>query len=308
MTEIDISKFVTEEAIVPDLRARTKEEAIAELLDRLFQLKSASGAPLNQQDVLKEVLAREEILSTGVGDHVAFPHARIKGWKEFSLVFGLSRQGIDFASPDQKAVHFICLMISPGDEPYTILRTMAAVARCASSHKDIRSFALTATPQQIVRELTTKCFEIRHVILAKDIMRPAKVVARLDSRVEDVARQMHLSQQDVLPILDHDGRFCGEISCFHIFDYSIPDFFHQLNTVSFIKNFDPFEKYFKVSSDLAVKDIPTNPGTTIPEDATLVEIVFQLAVKNKLRLFVVKDGRLIGEIDRFSIIDKILFF
>jgi CBS domain-containing protein len=60
--------------------------------------------------------------------------------------------------------------------------------------------------------------------------------------------------------------------------------------------------------NLIVKDILKSKGTAIPEDTTLVEMIFQLAIKNKPKLFVVNDGRLVGEIDRFSIIDKILFF
>ena len=55
-------------------------------------------------------------------------------------------------------------------------------------------------------------------------------------------------------------------------------------------------------------DVLKGEGTAISENTTLAEIIFQLTIKNRPKLFVVENGRLVGEIDRFSIIDKILFF
>lgn len=306
--EIDIAKYIKKEAIVSDLKADTKTEAISELVDKLFGIKSLSAGSINKEEALRQILEREKLQSTGVGSCVAFPHARIQGWKEFTVALGISQKGIDFNSADKKPVNFICLMISSQEEPYIILQTMAAMARLVSKSKDIGVFFKSKTPEDIVKEFSAQSVEATRVILARDIMRPVKVVAYLDSRVEDIARQMHLHQYDVVPVVDKDNKFCGEISCFDIFEYSIPDFFHQLNTVSFVRHFDPFEKYFKIKHSLAVRDILDNKGTAIPADTTLVEIIFQLTVKNKPKLFVINGSSLLGEIDRFSIVDKILFF
>ena len=59
---------------------------------------------------------------------------------------------------------------------------------------------------------------------------------------------------------------------------------------------------------LAVKDILAHGDYVISEEATLMEIIFQISIKNKVKLFVLEDNRLVGEIDRFSLIDKVLFF
>lgn len=47
-------------------------------------------------------------------------------------------------------------------------------------------------------------------------------------------------------------------------------------------------------------------STTIPMDSTLMEIVFEMTAKSKQFLYVVSDNKLMGVIDRFSIVDKIL--
>ena len=119
---------------------------------------------------------------------------------------------------------------------------------------------------------------------------------------------MHLSQMDILPVVDEAHTLVGEVSCLDVFKYGIPDFFSQLQTISFMKNLDPFEKYFKYRKDLKVKDVYNPVASVISKDATLMEIVFEMTTKNKQKLFISDGGRLIGVIDRFSIIDKILFF
>jgi len=305
---IDIAKYIKKEAVITDLRANTKTEAISELVDKIFSIASLRSGAIDKVEALRQVLEREKLQSTGVGSSVAFPHARIQGWGEFVVALGVSRKGVDFDSVDKKPVYFICLMISSQEEPYIILQTMAAVARLASKNENVEAFFRGKAPEDIIKEFSMPGAETTHMIFARDIMRPVTVVAHLDSHVEDIARQMHINHYDVIPVVDKDNRFYGEISCFNIFEYSIPDFFHQLNTVSFVRHFDPFEKYFKIKHSLAVKDILKSKGMAISEDATLVEIIFQLTVKNRPKLFVVKNGHLLGEIDRFSIVDKILFF
>ena len=119
---------------------------------------------------------------------------------------------------------------------------------------------------------------------------------------------MHLSKLDILPVIDEDDMLIGEISCLDIFSYGIPDFFNQLQTISFMKYLDPFEKYFKFKKDLKVKDIYKSDVNTIKRDATLIEMIFEMTTRNKSKLFVVRKGKLVGVVDRFTIIDKILFF
>jgi predicted transcriptional regulator len=58
-----------------------------------------------------------------------------------------------------------------------------------------------------------------------------------------------------------------------------------------------------------VKDVFVEDSKPIHKDSTLLEVIFEMTVKNKSKLFMVEeDGTLAGVIDRFCIIDKILFF
>jgi predicted transcriptional regulator len=60
---------------------------------------------------------------------------------------------------------------------------------------------------------------------------------------------------------------------------------------------------------MKVQDIAIRDVEPVSQDSTLLEMIFQMTVKGRSKLYVVgEDGKLTGAIDRFCIIDKILFF
>jgi predicted transcriptional regulator len=71
---------------------------------------------------------------------------------------------------------------------------------------------------------------------------------------------------------------------------------------------DPFEKYFQGDRDIKLSALNIKrESPIISVEATLMEIIFEIATRNKALLYVVdKNKKLLGVIDRFSIVDKIL--
>ena len=305
---ININQYIYPALIVTDFAAQTKEEAISSLVSLIFKVNPDFGGLVTEEAALNELFAREKMQTTGLGQNMAFPHARIKGWDDVVIAIGISRKGIDFDSLDGQPVNFVFLMISSADAPYLILQAMAAIIRFMGTAGMAARLLEKRQGIEVAEEFKRAALKAHEVICARDIMRPVKISVSIDTGLEEASRTMHLHHLDILPVVDKQGRLCGQITCFDIFAYGIPNFFKQLHTVSFVKHIDPFEKYFKIRKDLRVSDIMNTESATISRDATLVEIVFELTVKNKSKLFIVDDGRLIGELDRFSIIDKILFF
>jgi predicted transcriptional regulator len=185
---------------------------------------------------------------------------------------------------------------------------MAAMARFFVNPQNVEMLKNESSQQRIAEMLQAFLPASGKVVLAQDIMRPVKKLVYLDTSIEETTRIMHFNHLDVLPVVDDEKRFHGEISCLKIFTYGIPDFFSQLQTISFVRNLDPFEKYFKFRKELKVRDL-YDPGTSnVHKDTTLVEVIFQMTSKNRTELYVLDGDKLAGTIDRFSIIDRILFF
>ncbi|MFP4071379.1 MAG: cation:proton antiporter [Desulfovibrionales bacterium] len=84
---------------------------------------------LDAHEVERAVWDREEALSTGLGNGVAFPHARIKGLAKPLVAAGISTAGIDFDAPDGKMAHVIFLALTPENDPGAQLEIASDIAR-----------------------------------------------------------------------------------------------------------------------------------------------------------------------------------
>lgn len=97
---------------LPRLKALTRREAIREMANA-----AGESAGLDPVVVETAVWKREEALSTGVGNSVALPNARVKGLSEPLIVVGVSEPGIDFDAPDDKPAQLIFLVLTSEDDP-----------------------------------------------------------------------------------------------------------------------------------------------------------------------------------------------
>jgi PTS system nitrogen regulatory IIA component len=306
---IDVSSYISQQRIIPRLIAQTKQHAIRTLVDKIFETdRKWFEGDVTSDYIYSKVIERENIQTTGLGNGIAFPHARLQECTDLVLAIGISKTGIDFASFDTKPCDIICLLISPEQKPYLILQMMALLTRFFVDRQNVEQIKKCSSAEEITQFLRNSVPTAAKTILARDLMKPPKKTVLLDTSLEKTTQMMHLYQLETLPVVNEENVFFGEISCLNVFTYGIPEFFKQLQTVSFIKYLDPFEKYFRVRHGLKVKDLYDHDVGTISPDTTLMEIIFEMTAKNRSHLFVIENGRLIGVINRFSIIDRILFF
>lgn len=120
-----LSDIVVPDAMIPSLAATTRDEAIAELLGAMVDAGAITGDSL--QGVTDALMAREAQSTTGIGNGVAFPHARVKGIKAPVGAIGRSKEGIDFNSLDGRPVDMVIVLLSNPEEPGEHLEAMEAV-------------------------------------------------------------------------------------------------------------------------------------------------------------------------------------
>jgi len=120
-----LADIMVTEAIVPELNATTRDEAIAELVAAL----AAVGAVPKKSvpEIIKATLVREAQATTGIGKGVALPHTKMKGIKRPIGTIGRSSQGIDFAALDGKPVYSVILLLSSPDNPDEHLQAMETI-------------------------------------------------------------------------------------------------------------------------------------------------------------------------------------
>src|SRR5690606_2796202 len=104
-----LQDIVVHKAILPDLAAKDRDEAITELIESLV----AAGAlsPEFSDDFIKSIIKREKRGSTGLGHGVAVPHVKHPAISKMAVAVGFSRAGIDFNALDKQPVYSSFLLL-----------------------------------------------------------------------------------------------------------------------------------------------------------------------------------------------------
>jgi PTS system nitrogen regulatory IIA component len=142
-----MSDFVVREAIVPDLKATTKDGVIREMVTSLQGAGFFKGGEV--EDIIKAVLKRELLGSTGIGRSVAIPHSKHNSVDRLIGTVAISRQGVAFESLDGEPVHVLVLLISPQDRPGDHLRALENVSRSLRDDGYVRSLRQATTRDAI---------------------------------------------------------------------------------------------------------------------------------------------------------------
>jgi len=112
------------EVIIDDLKSQDKKGIIEELVKPIADLTS-----IDSKDIVRVLLERERLGSTGIGSGIGIPHGKLKGIDSLVLGFGLSRKGVDFESMDGQPTHIFFLLISPENSAGLHLKLLAQISK-----------------------------------------------------------------------------------------------------------------------------------------------------------------------------------
>ena len=120
----ELRDVLSSKLFIRGLQAHTRRQVIHEMATAVGEI-----ADLDASVLELAVRAREEVMSTGIGNGVALPHARVAGLDEVWVVVGISSHGIDFDAPDGKPANLIFLILTPDDDPSAQLDIAAEITR-----------------------------------------------------------------------------------------------------------------------------------------------------------------------------------
>src|SRR5216117_2670386 len=132
-----MSDFVVRDAIVPELSATSKEGVIREMVESLRTAGYFKGG--EPDDIVRAILKRELLGSTGIGRGVAIPHTKHNSVERLIGTVALSKPGVAFESLDGEPVHVFVLLVSPQDRPGDHLRALENVSRSLRDDAFVRS-------------------------------------------------------------------------------------------------------------------------------------------------------------------------
>lgn len=147
-----ISELLVPEVMILDLKAKTKQAAFEEMINRLYE----AGRITDKKVFLEGILARESQTTTGLGDGIAMPHAKNSAVKMPTVAFARSTAGVDYQAMDGQPVHLLFMIAVPANANNTHLEALASLSRYLLQDGFMDKLKQATTPDDVVNLFTTQ--------------------------------------------------------------------------------------------------------------------------------------------------------
>jgi len=151
-----LASLLSENNLILNLRAKKKEDALKEMVSFL-----SKNNEIDEDEVYKGIIAREEVMSTGLGGGVAIPHTKADSAKNVMVVFARVKDGVDFKSIDQQPVYLIFMVIVPSDATISQIKILARISRLLKHNYIRERLKVLKTKKEILNFIAQE--EERHL-------------------------------------------------------------------------------------------------------------------------------------------------
>jgi PTS system nitrogen regulatory IIA component len=142
-----IGDLLQDDLVIEEIKATDKIGVIREFAGIL----QATGRVTDAEALVRVLLERESLGSTGIGDGVAIPHGKLSFISNMVVAFGRSSRGVDFQSLDAKPVYLFFLLVTPDNKPGDHLKALARISRILKNPVLRENLKRTSDRQELKR-------------------------------------------------------------------------------------------------------------------------------------------------------------
>jgi PTS system nitrogen regulatory IIA component len=144
-----LSDLLSPNAVLPALKANSKEQALQEIADKAAELTS-----IDARTIFETLLQRERLGSTGVGGGIAIPHGKLPQMRSVFGLFARLERAIDFEALDGEPVDLVFMLLAPEGAGADHLKALARVARMLRDSAVAQRLRATADAAALYAVLT----------------------------------------------------------------------------------------------------------------------------------------------------------
>lgn len=142
-----LTEYLAEDRVVTEVR----DDDVRGILKQIL----APVAGASTETILAALLAREKVLSTGIGHGIAIPHAISSSIREPQVLLGISAEGADYQSMDGEPVHVFFVLLSPPDRASHHTRLLARIARLGRDPAFVEGLRGCSNPSEAIEYIAS---------------------------------------------------------------------------------------------------------------------------------------------------------
>ncbi|MEL6686971.1 MAG: PTS sugar transporter subunit IIA [Pseudomonadota bacterium] len=123
------SALFSADTMICDLAVTSSKQLFRDIAVKLIAAYDLEAKGIACRDIVTAATERERLGSTGVGNGVALPHARIEGMDQVVAAFARLSEPLEFDAIDGRPVDLVCFLMAPADCGGAHLRALARVSR-----------------------------------------------------------------------------------------------------------------------------------------------------------------------------------
>ena len=147
-----ITDLLSAQSVDLNFQVNSKAEAINKLVDLM-----ESTGNINDKEAYKNaILAREALSTTGIGEGIAIPHAKVGAVTKATLVAAVSKEGVDYEALDGAPSHLFFMIAAPDGANNTHLDVLSRLSTILMDNKFRESLINAADSTEFLRLINIK--------------------------------------------------------------------------------------------------------------------------------------------------------
>ena len=144
--------YINKDSIMIDVQETEKERLLSKMVERL----DSCGLLVSKDDAEHAIIAREQLMSTGVGNGIAIPHAKTDAVNNIVLSVATIKNGINYKSVDKKKVFAVFMLLAPKNSASENLKVLTAIAKILRDNPHFLEKLINAEKSDEIMELIAK--------------------------------------------------------------------------------------------------------------------------------------------------------
>jgi mannitol/fructose-specific phosphotransferase system IIA component (Ntr-type)/CBS domain-containing protein len=288
--------------IVLGLQSSTLAAAVEDVLE------GATGHGLTDciPQVIQAVLEREAQASTAAENGVALPHARLPDLADVFVFLGVAVDPLAEEGMDGRAVDLVFLVVTTAEKPVLMLQLCSAIARLSQHTALLDGLRQAQSSDAAWRLIHEAGVELQDRLLARDFMREARIIARVDMTLHEILEKMIEHKQFYAPVCDEGEGVVGLITSAEVVQAGFPEYLASLSDISFLDTYEPFEEFFEREAQIPVGEVLHADPLIIEADTPLIQVIFCMRADRCRLAIVTEQGRFAGIIERNNLLRRLL--
>jgi len=141
-----ILDFIDPKKIITALKATDKKGVLEELT-----LPVADITQIEHKELVRVLIEREHLGSTGIGNGIGIPHGKLKNLQSLILGVGISRKGVNFDAMDKKPTHIFFLLLTPDNSTDLHLKLLARISKILKEESFKDKILVSSDKEEAIR-------------------------------------------------------------------------------------------------------------------------------------------------------------